>query len=83
MSSPHAAVDLADPITSGSAADFKVKEKAVLAYLLTIPEVAAAVALQCQGRSQDAKTGMRAAVAQFPSEILKRAGAAPGTQVMP
>mmetsp|Transcript_87304 Transcript_87304/g.255369 ORF Transcript_87304/g.255369 Transcript_87304/m.255369 type:complete len:92 (-) Transcript_87304:7-282(-) len=54
---------------------FKVKEKAVLAYFLTIPEVACAVALQRAGRPQEAKAGLRAAVAQLPPELLKQAGA--------
>mmetsp|Transcript_59321 Transcript_59321/g.190864 ORF Transcript_59321/g.190864 Transcript_59321/m.190864 type:complete len:81 (-) Transcript_59321:341-583(-) len=57
-------------------ADFKAKEKVVLAHLLTIPEVAEAVALQRAGRSQDAKAAIRAAVPHFPREIVERANAA-------
>lgn len=57
-----------------SAADFKAREKIVLAYLLTIPEVAAAVALQREGKSQEAKSKLRAAVRSLPPEIQERAG---------
>lgn len=54
--------------------DFKVKEKTVLAYLLKIPEVAKAAALQREGKSQEAKSCMRAAVRSLPPEVLERAG---------
>ncbi|CAK0854630.1 unnamed protein product [Prorocentrum cordatum] len=67
---------MADAGTS-QAVDFRAKEKAVLAYLLTIPEVSRAVSQQRAGRSQDAKASMRAAIAQLPPEVLARA--APGT----
>uniref|UniRef100_A0A7S2QW93 Uncharacterized protein n=1 Tax=Lessardia elongata TaxID=210733 RepID=A0A7S2QW93_9DINO len=60
---------------AGASVDFKVKEKTVLAHLLTIPEVANAVSLQRAGRSQEAKAAMRAAVGCFPAEILTRATA--------
>ncbi|CAE7828714.1 unnamed protein product [Symbiodinium microadriaticum] len=62
-------------VAAGAAVEFKVKEKAVLAYLLTIPEVERAVKLQRDGRTQEAKSTMRAAVACLPTEVLARAGA--------
>eukprot|EP00427_Karlodinium_veneficum_P056673 CAMPEP_0169420994 /NCGR_PEP_ID=MMETSP1017-20121227/65937_1 /TAXON_ID=342587 /ORGANISM="Karlodinium micrum, Strain CCMP2283" /LENGTH=73 /DNA_ID=CAMNT_0009530015 /DNA_START=23 /DNA_END=244 /DNA_ORIENTATION=+ len=53
--------------------DFKVKEKAVLAHLLTIPEVSKAVRAQIDGNGQDAKALIREAVPHFPREILEHA----------
>eukprot|EP00439_Symbiodinium_sp_Y106_P018987 s3674_g2.t1 len=58
-------------VAAGAAVEFKVKEKAVLAYLLTIPEVERAVKLQRDGRTQEAKSTMRAAVACLPAEDLQ------------
>merc|ERR1712232_1277506 len=55
----------------------KLKEKAALAYLLTIPEVAAAAALQRAGKSKDAKAQMAVAVKYFPAAVLEAARPTP------